>query len=356
MEAIGGAKRKVIFFMPNSMGGAERVSITIAKSLDLDKYDVQFVVVGRNLDKIVNFIPNKFSVRLLKIRNIYDFAISRLVGLLRNDRPAVVFCSLNYLNVRIISAARIVGGIKIVVRCSSSMSRNKYLRLLARLTYRKADIVVAQTNEMRIEIIKDLKTEPNRVQVLHNPIDKENIAQLLANAQNPYSSSNVNIVSVARFVGVKGIDTLINAFSQFSAVIDNAKLYVVGNYNTDSKEYISILTQINKLGLQQKVQFVGLTTNPYQWIKYADCFVLASRQEGLPNALLEAIYLKTPVVCTLSVPIIRQIVENGVNGYIVPIDDVDAMTQAMTQAIKLESKGLTLYQSATTEQFSNLFI
>lgn len=349
-------KRKVLFFLPNSVGGAERVTITIAKCLDINKFDVRFIVVGRSLDKILQFIPDTYCVRLLRVYNIYDFAICRLVRLMRNERPDVVFSSLHYLNVRVILSSKLVRGIKSVVRCNSVLLAKSFIfNFVAKCVYPKADAIVAQTEEMATELIDRLCVDAKKVRVLHNPIDIQYIENKLANAISPYSSSKPNIVSVVRFCEQKGLDTLIDAFAIFSSKISDAHLFFIGDHNANIKIFTSAKTQVEKDGLSQNVHFVGITQNPYDWIKYADCFVLPSRFENLPNSLLEATYLKTPVVVTASVPIIERIVENGENGYLVPVDDANAMADAMQKAINLKSKGLTLYQSATAEQFCRLF-
>lgn len=349
-------RRKVIFFLPNSVGGAERVTITIAKCLDLGKFDVQFIVVGRNLDKISKFIPDAYCVKLLRVCNIYDFAVCRLIGLMRRERPDVVFSSLHYLNVRVILASKIAGGIKSVVRSNMTLTiYSRFFNFIARHIYPKADIIVAQTEEMANELADRLSVCADKIKVLHNPIDTQYIEEKTRNEKSPYSTSRPNIVSVLRFSEQKGLDILIGAFARFSLLEPNAHLYLIGDYNIDSKVFISTKKQIADCNLSENVHFVGLTQNPYSWEKYADCFVLPSRFEGLPNSLLEALYLKTPVVATMSVPIVGRIVENGVNGYSVPVDDVDAVADAMSKAVKLESKGLTLYQPATAEQLCHLF-
>lgn len=351
-----GGKRKIVFFLPNSVGGAERMTITIAKFLDTENFDVQFVVVGRSADKILPFIPDCYKTSLLYLYKIYDFATVKLVRYLRRERPVAVFCSLHYLNIRVILASKIAGGIKTVVRSNMTLAiYSKFFNLVARRVYPMADIIVAQTEEMSAELIDRLCVDAQKVRILHNYVDTQYIDQKISGATSPYTCPGPNIVSVLRFSAQKGLDILIDAFDRFSSSERNAHLYLIGDCNVGSEVLISTKSQVEKCGLSQNVHFIGLTQNPYQWIKFADCFVLPSRHEGLPNSLLEALYLKTPVVATVSVPIIGRIVENGVNGYTVPVDDASAMASAMAKAVNIQSKGLSLYQSASAEQFRQLF-
>lgn len=56
---------------------------------------------------------------------------------------------------------------------------------------------------------------------------------------------------------------------------------------------------------------VGFKNNPYVYMKHADCFVLSSRNEGLPNVMIEALYLGTPVAAYKCIPVIERIVDEG---------------------------------------------
>ena len=69
---------------------------------------------------------------------------------------------------------------------------------------------------------------------------------------------------------------------------------------------------------------------------HCDVFVLPSRMEGFPNVLLEAMCLNKPVVATTCLPVIQQIVKDGVNGYVCPEEDAEKMASSMTKALDLK--------------------
>ena len=102
------------------------------------------------------------------------------------------------------------------------------------------------------------------------------------------------------------------------------------------------------------MHFTGFSDNPYKWLKYADCFVLASRREGLPNTLIEASYVGVPVVATKCLGVISDIVKDGYNGYMVEMDDVDGMSDAMAKAVLLRDFTM-VYKGATKNDFVSLF-
>lgn len=107
-------------------------------------------------------------------------------------------------------------------------------------------------------------------------------------------------------------------------------------------------------GISDYVHFIGFDPNPYRWIKYADCFILPSRFEGLPNALIEAMFIGKPCVATSCIPIIDRIIVNGYNGYTVGNEDSDSMAAAMEKAILLSDFEM-VYKSADDDEFINIF-
>lgn len=348
-------KKKVLFFLPSGVGGAEKMTVNIAKMLDTSQYEVKFVLVDRTIRDITKFIPKGYDVSFIKIHNIWDFTTLKLIKKMRQEHPDAVFCSLKYLNPRVILAARIVGGIKTIVRNDAYMNLIKGVtRHMLKFSYPKADIVIAQTNQMRDEIIQTLPVDPVKVITLHNPVDRILIDSKLANSENPFTVEGVKYVATSRINSYKGQDTLIKAFEKVRKTMKNSHLFLVGHYKEDDPYYKKLLELVEKFGLKDNVHFTGFTTNPYQWLKFADCFVLASRREGLPNTLIEASFIGVPLVATRCIEIITEIVKDGYNGYTVAIDDVNGMAEAMMKAVYLKNFTMT-YQQATKEQFAKLF-
>lgn len=111
---------------------------------------------------------------------------------------------------------------------------------------------------------------------------------------------------------------------------------------------------IEKYGLQDCVKCVGFQNNPYVYIKYADCFVLSSRWEGLPNVMIESLYLGTPVAAFKCIPIIERIITNGIDGYLAEKDNVSSLANAMLQASRL-GRVKTNYKSAQISDFQSIF-
>ena len=350
-------KKKVLFFLPSTVGGAERMTVTISKMLPQDEFEVKFVVVGRSLGDIVKFIPKNYPIRLLHIKRIWYGGTIRILNAVRKEKPDIVFSSLLYLNVRLIIASRFCKT-KVIVRNNIDLSRTiqKINIRLVRLTYKWADKVIAQQEEMHDEIISYIGLPTERVVTLHNPIDTTYIEDCLK-TPNPFPQETQNqykYIWAARFSPQKGQDLIVRAFDIVHQESPNAHLYLLGKYDKNSTYFKSVKDFVERNHIQDYVHFVGFDSNPYRWIKHADCYVMPSRFEGLPNSLIDAMYLGKPVVATRCIPVIDRIVKNDYNGIVVESENIDALAEGMKKATLLKDFEMT-YHSATNEDFISLF-
>ena len=348
-------KKKVLFFLPPTVGGAERMTVTIAKMLSNDEFEVKFVIVGRNTGDIVKFIPTSYETLLLPIRGLWDFCTFRIANLIHKERPHAVFASLMYLNARVIWASKLLG-VKSVVRNNidlfNALPKNRWY---SKFSYRWADYIIAQQEEMREGIIAATHSAPPKVITRHNPIDTDFINEK-SKDKSPYDKNDKSIkfVWTARINRAKGQDILIKAFDIVHRTIPCSKLYLIGKYEKTDGYYQELLQYITAKNLSDSVFMTGFDDNPYKWVVNADCYVMPSRKEGLPNSLIDAMYLRKPVVATTCVPVITRIVKNGYNGILVTPEDVKAMADAMQKALQLRNFEMT-YVGARKDDFINLF-
>lgn len=348
--------KKVLFFLPSTTGGAERMTVNIAKMLPKCRYDCRIIIVDKTEGTISNFIPNDIPWSYMHITNVWELLTWRIYRILKKEKPYAVFCSLRYLNVRVAIASKLAGNIRTIIRNNNywqTLRKDQFL--MCKHTFKLADVIIAQQDEMRQEILDVLHCNPNKVITLHNPLDIDSIDSK-KNEKSPFSqdTNNINYVWVARFNRNKGQDILAKAFVIVAQENPNAHLYFIGDFNSDTKLYEEVKDILTCGGCIERTHFVGFETNPYKWIKNADCFVLPSRIEGLPNALIEAQYLGCPSVATLCIPMITRIIENGVNGYVVPCEDPVSMAQAMHKAVKLGEISMT-YKPSDANDYIKLF-
>ena len=350
-------RKKVLFFLPPTVGGAERMTVIIAKMLPLDKFEIKFVVVGRSMGDIVKFIPMDYPIKLIRVWNIWLGGTIKIWNVIRKERPDIVFSSLLYLNARLIIASKF-GESKVIVRNNIDLSRttHKINVFLVRITYKWADKVIAQQEEMHDEIISYTGLPAEKVITLHNPIDIDYIQKCLR-SDNPFPQKSLNqykYIWTARFSSQKGQDLIVQAFEIVHREKPEAHLYLLGKYDENASFYKSIMNYIERYQLQESVHIVGFDSNPYRWINHADCFVMPSRFEGLPNSLIDAMFLGKPVVATKCIPIIDRIVKNGYNGIVVESENVEAIAEGMKMAPLLKGFNMT-YHPASKEEMVSVF-
>ena len=135
-------------------------------------------------------------------------------------------------------------------------------------------------------------------------------------------------IFVGRIVGDKGINELVAAFQQLNAEIPLTRLLLVGYYETEldpvseaTRDTIKQNSNIEVMGERWDDELVACYAA-------ADCFVLPSYREGFPNTVLEAGAMGLPSIVT-DINGSREIIEDGVNGIIIPPRDERALYQAM---------------------------
>lgn len=352
-------KKKLIVFAQSAVGGAERMSVTVTKTLDREKFDVIYYLVGpideHNGSTLQEFIPEDLKVRCVSNCSPF-YLIATFFLILWEEKPDVVFSSVLNLSNKLLFLRNLFKKTKFIVRCDNYLyTYTVRQRRIIDKTYYRADIIIAQTEEMKQELIDEMHISVEKVVALQNPVDTETISKKIQTGKNPYSDDKVRYVASGRFAHQKGFDLLVEAFAIVKKQQPEAELYIVGRNDGGCEDYYNEVKKlIEKYGLQDSVKCVGFQNNPYVYIKYADCFVLSSRWEGLPNVMIESLYLGTPVAAFKCIPIIERIISDGVDGYLAEKDNITSLANAMFQASRL-GRVKNNYKSAQISDFHAIF-
>ena len=352
--------KKLLVFAQSSVGGAERMSVTITKTLDREKFEVVYYLVGPTDDKgkapLQAFIPNDLKVHCVTGSNPL-FLIGKYLRILLKERPDIVFSSVININNKLLLLSNLFKKTKFIIRCDNYLyTYTDRQRRIIDKTYYRADIIIAQTEEMKQELIDEMHISEDKVVALQNPVDTDTINKKIQTGKNPYpNDGKVRYVASGRFAHQKGFDLLVEAFAIVKKQQPEAELYIVGRNDGGCKDYYNEVKQlIEKYGLQYSVKCVGYKDNPYVYIKYADCFVLSSRWEGLPNVLIESLYLGTPAAAFKCIPVIERIIDNGVTGFCAEKENVSSLADAMIRTLDL-GKVKSSYKSNKIDDFTKLF-
>jgi len=223
-------KTKLLFFLPHlSGGGAERVTINILKQINKVEYDIVLIVLSKN-GPAYKLLPKNLEVIELNINKTL-FSILKLRKVIKEIKPDIIFSSIFRGHIALyFSQLWISNKPKVILRSPNSpkllLERNELsflMKILLDLVYKNADKIIAQTPEMKKEIIYYHKINKDKVDVFLNPIDKELINLKITNIDNPFNVEYINVVAAGRLIEQKAFDILITSFKNVIEININFK-------------------------------------------------------------------------------------------------------------------------------------
>ncbi|MGA8259744.1 MAG: glycosyltransferase [Arenicellales bacterium] len=306
---------RVLFLVPSlTGGGAERVMVTLLRHLDRSRFEPILAVVDTRRAAFLDQVPKDVELIDLECSRVRR-ALPAIVRLIRRLRPEVVFSTLGHLNLGLaISRPLLPKGVKLIGRETTLVTlgledrRHAALwRLGYRRLYRRLDRVVCQSRAMRDDLVENLAFPPDKVAVIHNPVDMERIGSHLGRdgpaRADRSDGTTLHLVAAGRLRTVKGFDLLLEAMALCPDLPMHLTLLGEG------PEEQALRRLAASLGLQGRAEFAGFVPDPFALFARADAFVLSSRFEGFPNVVLEALACGTPVIATPARGGLREIID-----------------------------------------------
>ncbi|MCB1889289.1 MAG: glycosyltransferase [Rhodocyclaceae bacterium] len=320
------------------VGGAQRVMLYLAG---------RFAAAGHRVDvlafhdgPLVAEVPD--SVRWVPLKTAGGVqSVRHLARWLDAERPAALLSSVTGANLVAVAARALCRHRPhLVLREAVTLANVRSpLRLAAmRLLYPRADAVVALSPVMATEIQKRLGVARERIHYLPNPVDAARLAQQAREPlDHPFAAeADRLLVTAGRLIPQKDHATLLEAFARIDPRL-GARLAILG----DGPERSRLEARAAALGITANVCFAGFEANPWRWIRRARGFVLSSRWEGHPNALIEALALGRPAVCTGYDASAECLGSDG-RVRVVPVADPKALAEAMVALLKTPPSPPTL--------------
>jgi GalNAc-alpha-(1->4)-GalNAc-alpha-(1->3)-diNAcBac-PP-undecaprenol alpha-1,4-N-acetyl-D-galactosaminyltransferase len=253
--------------------------------------------------------------------------MNRLRHELRSSRPDVVISFGDATNVLMLIASLGLG-IRVII---SERTDPRHCPIgsawagLRSLLYRRANAVVVQSYAVRdwasrLVEAKALHVIPNPVKPVLNGSEFPSIRQ----------GSARTVVAMGRLGKEKRFDLLLRAFERCTRKHSDWSLIVLG----EGQERRPLEALAGNLGITDRVRFSGQVSEPAVVLRRADLFVLSSRYEGFPNALLEAMACGLAVIATDCPSGPREIIREGVDGVLVPPNDLDALASSMDRLME----------------------
>lgn len=321
-----------LFFVINTLegGGAERVITNLANYFHEKGYGVGIVCLNYapasykpSAGIKVVYLVNRKDTTNLFYRLIYaGFTFVNLLRLLAREKPDCVVSFMTTVNLwtgLTCSILRIPYVISERTPLDYTINKFSYLfKWVSFILYKKSKAIVIPAKGMIGPFMKNkLFRKLNNFKTIHNPV----------NLFSPHLSSQVYprkyILAVGRLHHVKGFDLLINAYSRLAMV--DIDLVILGEGN----ERNNLLKQIEALGLSDRVKLIGFKNNLQDYYKQAEIFVLSSRNEGYPNALIEAMSFGCPCIAANCEFGPSEIINDRENGLLVDTNNVSELVNAI---------------------------
>ncbi|MFM2041506.1 MAG: hypothetical protein RLY86_82 [Pseudomonadota bacterium] len=354
-DAQTGLRHVALFMHGFEAGGAQRRTLALAGALAERGLQVDMVVVVRQ-GPLAAELPR--FVRLVRVggraATLPPLSLSRptrllagvhgLAEYLRESRPQVLVAAANHAIVAALAAHFLAGatGTRLVLRISNALTggrdtiRDRLKRWTVRRFYGRADRVVAVSADMAREITTLVPALAARTEAAPNPVIPPDLQIRAAEpVDNPVYGSWFDdggppvILGLGRLEPQKDFPTLLRAVASLRRTRP-VRLLILG----DGGERAGLERLADGLGLgPDALCLPGFTANPFPVVARAACFVLSSRWEGMPGALIEAMALGCPVVSTDCPGGSREVLCDGALGPLVPVGDPGALAAAIARVL-----------------------
>jgi glycosyltransferase involved in cell wall biosynthesis len=318
---------KVLFLLPGlEAGGAERVTITLMNGLDRTRFRPILAVVDGSGPLRALIHPSILIYDLHCPR--FAHALPRLFKTLRTVRPDIVFSTMAHMNFAVLLLKPLFPKARVIVREAIVPSYFKahrhwrLVRLAYRTLYRRADCVVSPAQAIQREFKTMLGLKLKRQALLYNPVDAEAIRGGIES--KPAPDGTVRFIAAGRLNHQKGFDRLLQALPSLRHP-QPWSLTILG----EGAERATLEAMIRSLNLGDRVTLAGHSDRPWAAYAEADCLLLPSRSEGMPNVALEALACGTSVIATRESGGIEEIAAQAAPGAVTIADDMKAFTAAM---------------------------
>lgn len=366
--------KKVLMVMPHMIGGgAERVAAQIMNKLNERGYETVFVLTSAKKNEVVRTDLNERTQLILLTEEmkaetstqkhshfparVYSTIFGKLyekqgkyvpasIGkatidwqyyreitwlrsyLKQNPEMTVIVFLQPSIPMVLLAAQGLSNKVIISERADPNrLMKKRYGKPFIEKYYTRADVAVFQTEDAKSVYPEAVSKKGT---VIFNPL-KDNLPQ-------PYHDErNKNITTFCRISNQKNLPLLVEAFSKVHSKHPEYMLRIIGDApNEEGKAVLQTLDkQINKLNLKKSVKLEPFMKNVHQAIIEDAMYVNSSDYEGISNAMLEAMAIGMPVVCT-DCPVggAKATISDGQNGLLVPIQNAAMLAKAMNRVIE----------------------
>lgn len=323
-------KISILFILPDlETGGAERIVTTIANNLPRERFEPKILLL-RKEGGYLEFLKDDVEIIDIKTPRIRH-SLKPIIKEIRKRKPDIVFSGFGEVNAYLALFIKFFPKIKFIARETNVVSKHvnrKEIRFFYKF-YNNYNKIICQSDDMQNDLIENFKIKEEKLIKINNPVDFEFINEKLAISEKPESFKNdfKNVVAIGNLSSRKGFDNLLKVFSHLKN--EKILLHILG----DGRDKELLHQMKNDLNLENLI-FHGQQKNPYQFLKFADLFILSSRYEGFPNVLLEAGACGIYSLTNNCPGGITEIIQEKINGEISDIENHEKFAEKLRSILK----------------------
>ena len=294
--------KKQIYFLLNSLGGggAEAVAVRLSEYLPVANFILLERDVKYKTDKPIFFLSNHITKTspIIKTLSIPTYAYNLSDFIEKNSLVVSFLERANFVNIisKLFKKHKAIISVRMDQQ-TGHVGLRKLNKLLVRILYPKADLIIAVSHGVKESLI-NLGIEEEKIKVIYNPYPIDEIGELAKESLGSYEEifKEPILITAGRLTKPKGQWYLLRVFKALKEKRRNLKLVILGegelkDYLVKLSEELGLKTYVwdrNKLSEDFDVYFLGFQKNPFKFIARSKLFVFPSLWEGFGNALVEA--------------------------------------------------------------------
>jgi len=350
---VNSKKRLVGVIHHLTIGGAERMMVMLLNYFVTEGFEVHLIIFNHH-GELKEQLSQEIHVHNLAIPSVSK-GMFKCLKEIHHINPHFVFSGIGHLN---IALAPFIPMMQYLIPQSKWIARetnivslqnqaSKYPKLfdwLYQRFYKNYDVIIAQSEDMKNDLEKNYFSS-SKIVIVNNPVDIERVEQLSQESCSySFKEETINLLTVSGLREEKRHDLMLHTLALLP---QQYHLTIVGG----GEEEVSLKNLAKALNLTDRVTFEGNQLNPYNYMKNADLFLLTSQREGFPNVLIEANALGIPIVAFACPGGITEIIEEGVNGFYVPYNEIELLAKKIEKASSFSFKKESI-QKRTKNRYS----
>ena len=312
---------RILFYISTIRGGgAARVMINVANGLSKKDHVVLFVTnFPADLEYELESSIRRYNLETTENKgNTFSKNRTRikvLRSIIAEERPDVAVSFMRENNFRLLISSKGLD-VRTIVSVRNDPAKeysSAVSKKLADILYKKADGIVFQTEDAKAAFPEEIQ---KKSVILFNQVDNRFFRK--SKELGEY------FVACGRLSRQKNYQMMIKAFAKLLEKHPDEVLRIYGEGPLKGE----LEDLVRELGIEGSVKFMGFSIDMPEVYNHSKLLVLTSAYEGMPNTMLEALASSVPVIstdCPCGGP--RMVIKNGINGYLVPVDDIDYLAK-----------------------------